>query len=506
MRKMDFRCHLLSDVVVSENSSTVGNHTCLTHIPGACFLGASAARIYNKLDTESFNVFHSGKVRFGCAYPLDKNGLPTIPVPLTWYLPKGENLQNNKGTVHDEYINILHVKDETIQEWEEKGIQYRQVRDGFFSETGQVVNPSRVYHPKTAIDRSKAGRSAESQLFGYESLKAGTDWYFSIEFDADISKELEDKIVSSLTDGEINIGRSHLAEYGQLALAKMPSGAQPFTCEKSNQETLFIYCLSDTALRDPSNGSPTIIPSAAAFFLSDADIVQEKSYIRSRVYAPFNSYRRAYDLERQVICKGSVIAFRKQAGTFNAAEIESIQEKLNQGVGLYRYDGLGKVIVHPRFLASAQYKFSSASPFVDIQKADIDKTDFMEWIEKKTGKQIVDKRSVDKVEVWLRDIMKARNKPAKSQWSQLRTIALQSKNTDDLKKKLFSSEIGLCMHGVSEKQWNEKFTLSKTKMTYTEFLEKVVSENASSFEEMQKIIFLLGNRVPMRMNQEKEEK
>ena len=49
MEKMKFKCTLLSDVILSQNSSTEGNQYSLDFIPGNNFLGIASALLYPKI-------------------------------------------------------------------------------------------------------------------------------------------------------------------------------------------------------------------------------------------------------------------------------------------------------------------------------------------------------------------------------------------------------------------------------------------------------------------------
>ena len=50
MEIMKFKCTLLSDIILSQNSSTKGNQYSLDFIPGNNFLGIVAAFIYNNVE------------------------------------------------------------------------------------------------------------------------------------------------------------------------------------------------------------------------------------------------------------------------------------------------------------------------------------------------------------------------------------------------------------------------------------------------------------------------
>lgn len=68
MRIKQFKCELLSDVIINQVAATEGKLQTLTFIPGSNFLGI-AASIYDELPKEwQIIAYHSGKVRFGDAH------------------------------------------------------------------------------------------------------------------------------------------------------------------------------------------------------------------------------------------------------------------------------------------------------------------------------------------------------------------------------------------------------------------------------------------------------
>lgn len=65
MEKIQFKCELLSDIVLNDSSATEGKRRSLDFIPGNNFLGIAAAQLYEKTDEAAWCIFHSGHVRFG---------------------------------------------------------------------------------------------------------------------------------------------------------------------------------------------------------------------------------------------------------------------------------------------------------------------------------------------------------------------------------------------------------------------------------------------------------
>ena len=71
MTTLKFRCTLLSDVILNQKAASEGQNRTLDFIPGSCFLGIVADKIYSdKSGIEALNLFHNGTVIFGDAHPV----------------------------------------------------------------------------------------------------------------------------------------------------------------------------------------------------------------------------------------------------------------------------------------------------------------------------------------------------------------------------------------------------------------------------------------------------
>ena len=501
MRSVNFTVRLKSDTVVSERSATTGGHRCLDFLPGSAFLGACAAGLYDGLGADAFTAFHSGLVRFGNAYPVAPDGSATLPIPLSWHLPKGKSL----AAGFDSQCNLVLAAKEDFASWEAKGEQQKQVRSGFFSDSGQVVQPENSYRLKTALDRESGGRAADAQLFGYQSLKGGSLWRFTVEFDAAVSAELERSIVGFLSAGEIHLGRSRSAEYGAAKLERQDK-AYDFGAPVAGP-LLVIYCLSDLALQDDATGIPTLNPEPGMFGLTSGAFQSANSFLRTRSYTPFNGKRRRSDLERQVIAKGSVLVFSTQGDEIGAGSLAAIAAKLASGVGLYRQDGLGKVLVNPGFLMEKHYRpvaRPDTSCAASAKKGTAAPPALAGWLNSKVAAATASMEALQTVTGWLEQLGGQSNLPSNSQWSALRGIALAAKNEGDLHDALLD-EKGHCCHGVSQKQWGKQLRFGASgKITYKQFLEEeVLCEKGEQrpLVEARQLLYLLGNRVPRIKNQ-----
>ena len=489
MKTLHFTARLLADAVISERAATTGGHRTLDYIPGATLLGAAAAQLYKKNQAASFQLFHSGKVRFGNAYPLSPTNLPTLPVPLCWHLPKGAEDSDYKNA-----RNLVHASKEQFDEWDNRGEQQKQLRSGFFSPAGEKVTPSKNYRLKTAIDRTKLGMADEAQLFGYQSLAAGTGWYFSICFDDDLDQQLVNQAADAIC-GTIRVGRSRSAEYGLLAVHRTEMA--PLQVPPASGDRLILYCFSDLALTDRLTGMPTLIPDPAAHFgLAEGAFNAGRSYIRARNYAPFNSTRKRFDLERQVIARGSVLVFERSGG-YGLDELQQLQQRLAAGIGSHRQDGLGQILVNPPFLAGFDFQPFEAQALTSPALASAQPLPPLAgWLGTRAAERAEEAAAVKEVDGWIRQLVKGPC-PKNSQWGQLRTIAVQAKDLADIEQQL----IKLCCGGVSKKQWDKSVKIGGSKPTYQQFILETVCGKDTSLALVRKRLYLLGNRLPRLSNQ-----
>ena len=438
-----FEATLLSDVVLNQTSATAGGHASLDFIPGASFLGAAAARVYDELGTAAFTAFHSGKVRFGNAYPLASDGTPTFPVPLSWHKRKGADL-------HDGAVNCAAYADGTTDSNLLALGSLQQVRRGYVSASGIYVFPETSFRLKTAIDRAAGGRAKESQLFGYESLRAGSRWWFELRADDDVPDGLLAAIEGALV-GVLGVGRSKSAEYGRVAVA--PHAQWRTAVENvTGDDVVLVYCESDALFRDPRTGATTLMPSPAVFGLPPASaLVPERTFVRSRTYAPYNGKRRANDLDRTVVCKGSVFAYGAPGANLAAA-----RQFVSRGVGEWRQDGLGVVSVAPSLLATQKYSLQPDAGTASLSVPLVPPSTLAKWLVARGAERALEVAVEEAVEQWLAEIKsKLGHGPSKSQWGTVRQLAAAAASAQALDGVLFATGTGFCVHGVSSKVWKD---------------------------------------------------
>jgi hypothetical protein len=136
MRQRDFKVTFLSDIVLHGSSNSEGNIETLDFITGSSFLGMVAKNYDEFAKTfDTFDIFHSGKVRFGEATPYFENKT-TYKVPFCFFAPK---LDSDKKEVRNN-----HFIDYDNQAELDK--QYKQIRSGYITSNFDYINLHLLNH------------------------------------------------------------------------------------------------------------------------------------------------------------------------------------------------------------------------------------------------------------------------------------------------------------------------------------------------------------------------
>lgn len=446
MKVLNFRCTLLSDVVLNQKSATEGMSVTLDFIPGNCFLGVVASTLYNTLSKpeEKNLLFHSGKVRFGDAHP-SLDGIRGLKVPALMFYPK-LSLPSEELYIHAR-----------IECWDEELLnkQLKQCRDGFYVfETNQArkVNVEKVFSIKSAYDREKR-RAEDGKMYGYESLPKGLVMQFEVEMD-DEAENWSETIVEALA-GRKRIGRSRTAQYGLVMIEHMPN--MPSSTEQmSLPEDSMVYVYADGRLIFlDENGFPTFQPSVEQLGLGkEAEIVWEKSQVRTFQYAPWNFKRQAFDMDRCGIEKGSVFVVKAK-----------LPEKTSCYVGSSQNEGFGKVIYNPAFLDATENGKScmrllnpnlKESAIGNLKCFD-SKELFIKRLRERKEKQNQEQQIYQSVNNFVENDGHRFGSEERfaSQWGHIRSLAMRCNTKDELFHALFADGTGYLEHGVAAEKWNE---------------------------------------------------
>ena len=428
MPSKTFKLTLQSDVIITSDSATQGEHESLDFIPGSVIRGVV---INNLRDIFKPELFFSGKIRFNNAYPMTKDGFIALPTPLSYHSVKNQSKKDIFNKVFEfskEMGQFEQLRENYICE---KMRHFEQPHDNTPVYDEIVIGSS--YHMKTALPRKEINEynnrkdKNDGQLFGYKSIKSGNVFCYSIDFDEDINNDEIEKITNCLK-GNIHIGKSRSAEYG-LALSEQIIDVKQNEIGTPPQETTILYLASDLYLEE--NGIPITRLKPEHFGLTaDCEIDWDHSFVRYRKYSPWNSFWKGRMRERQVINKGSVITIKKK---LNSNELNN---RLKKGLGLFREEGLGRILVNPNFLCHNKLKLEKNSNILSnnnlynsFEKADSDKY-LKDLLKDKYENQKINTQSKEIGEKWANTLIKhwynrfnLESLPQKSQWSQIREIS-----------------------------------------------------------------------------------
>lgn len=468
MKTIQFRCKLLSDVILSQKAATEGNQESLSFIPGNNFLGIVAQNYAQYSPEEQAEIFHSGHVRFSDAHPVNRDGKSrSLHVPAALYYPKLSNMATSC------YVSHFYDRNEDIKETG-KPMQLKQCRQGFYvfdSNEVQEVEVSKSFAIKSAYDR-KLRRSSDSQMFGYESLEKGTEFLFSVELD---DESLAPSIAQALT-GTKHVGRSRTAQYGLVEISETSFNeiaSRAHTYSDSGANNITVYADGRLIFLDET-GECTFRPTAKMLGL-DGDIVWEKSQVRTFQYAPWNGKRQTRDTDRVGFEKGSVFVVKLRSIPEEAA--------LPTYVGSYKNEGFGKVIYGWDLLQTAgkngliQLHVTQNAQEENAQgNKETLETPLLKFLAKKQKAIEASSFIYESVNAFVKDHKNQFSKSSfASQWGTIRNIAIQNDTMESLLEELFDKVItktredsptdhrtqttepaGYITHGIKAKEWKAK--------------------------------------------------
>lgn len=359
MKQIFFNLTLLSDIVLQKSSNTQGKNESRDFIGGSVILGI-VAKHYDEF-SNPFAIFHSGAVRFGEAKPLI-NGKISHKIPLCFFAPKeAKDLREVYNALFCDFAT-KHLQD----------LQLRQIRSGYVNEDLQKAELKYRYTQKVNLKNGKDKSTKDNEMFGYEAICRGAVFGFVVEFDECVSNEDIEKITQILC-GTHFIGKSKNAEYGEVLIQSSEDfapikrdlnlNAQDFSQDFSE---IALYVASSLALFDST--MPAFIPNAKNLGLDSAQILWEKTHIKTKIHTPYNQKRKAKDSARLIIEQGSVITLTNLS--------QSDKEKLRQGrilCGGFLSEGYGEILVNPSFLLCGKDNkpFALNQSHIDSPKGEI---------------------------------------------------------------------------------------------------------------------------------------
>ena len=450
MKRYQYTCTLLSDVIISSVTAKEGFHESLDYIPGAKFLGIVAGQCYDEADPATLDLFHNGKVRFGDAYPCLSSEESGLPVPYSWYYEKGEKLNENSSVYLHHYLN----NGDPARHDNPLRLQLEQARQGYFLPSGEYAVIEQEFTIRSKYNRKEL-RADDGKMFGYFLLPEGSVWSFIVEDD---TGNYGDKIQKALV-GKKRVGRSRSAEFGLVEIS-FQKEVSSYPIEVPPSALTLVYALSNLCFYD-AFGRPTATPTAAQLGIPEGKIIWEKSQVRSRLYQTWNRKRHNRDADRIVITKGSVLAIRH--------EQPILTQVFEAGIGSHRSEGFGKVLVNPSFLLSDSevlnfsLKKKSVQELYRMPKEGVNEIHRELPTDTILLKYIADRKKQKEEVIGIDEIVNkfVKEHGAKfegispSQWGTIRAYAKNAANWESLEKMLFDEKIGALHRGQSESDWRK---------------------------------------------------
>lgn len=458
MKKLVFKVEFISDIVLPATSNTEGNISQLDFIPGSNFLGmaAKSKKEYEAYE-KSFDVFHSGKVRFGDATLLCE-GKETYKMPLSIFKEK---------TDEKKIINQLQTPLSSLK-------QAKQLRNGYITKDKTLTFIEYNYSQKSAYDKENR-RSLDSSMFGYSAIKSGTSWQFTLKY-SDISDADLERIKANLI-GTKRLGKSKSVQYGEVEISLEGSNEklENFTLKP---ETI-LYVKSRLALVD-EEGNPSYNLTDICESLSVDKIDYEQTQLRTSTFTPYNGARETKDYERVVINKGSVIVLKD----ITQEQLDAIKS----GVGAYLSEGFGEVLINPSFLSDVDFTLKELNTSKRPPKNIEIKSQTAKFLKNRVTNRKAKLDLADEVYNFIKNNKKLYSQKMNSQWGTLRSLCT---NTEDI----YADVEKYISHGIAEEKWagEKKSTLlnaikkSKKPLEFTKLLSmqmpKVKTEDEENKDE-----------------------
>lgn len=486
MKEQFYICTLLSDVVLNNKMATEGNMTTLDYIAGSNFLGVVAKEIYANYTDKAYSILHTGDVSFGDAHiSLDGTEVSyAMPFSLFKAKPNSEREDKPKTWLH-------HLLEKShFDNFREKGIQLKQERSGYLTPSGYILkSPEKNFSLKSAQDREER-RSKDGAMFGFESLKAGQVYVFSVRYNNAEYQEIVEKFLT----GKKRIGKSKTAQYGQVCIKKLEKEEAPKGIDSiPNTEYTIVYAESNLCFFN-EYGQTTFQPKPEDLGINGGEICWEKSQIRTYSYSPWNGIRNTPNTQRDCILKGSVFYVKGVAAPTGKPE----------SVGDYQAEGLGRVIYNPVFLegneGNGEWSYelfkeqNKPDNKEDASKPDLNNEEpttalgkFLNELKKEKKKDLAISKAVQ--EALKLDNSKELMKITPSQWGGIRAYAENAEDIPSLEKKIFEDFIS---HGVAlERYWSKGGRTKKFKVIFddnkthgTAFFAKYAAEMAKEAQKL----------------------
>jgi CRISPR-associated protein Csx10 len=332
MKALTFQIHLMEPVLITSLRGDPNSSVGLDFIPGSSVRGFVIRRFLQGNEVDASNddfrrLFLSGSTRFLNAYPMSRNGVRTLPTPLSWNLKKDEQ----------EPVYDLVMKEGSDESW--SGVNKKQPFC-YLWEDEEGCGKSEFYKPKSQINIHTANedrqRSAKdnSTVFRYQALASDQDFCAAIITDDESDLEKLSALLSC--DLKLIVGGSHSAGYGLVYLDKIKiCDWDEYHPLGDDSEQITVTLLSEALVRDDQNGS------YASSLESILGRKHELAFAKLTVIGGFNRKWNLPLTQVLAIQAGSVFVYANDPDI-----IEQLRILERTGIGERRAEGFGRIAIN----------------------------------------------------------------------------------------------------------------------------------------------------------------
>lgn len=466
MKKIQFKCTLIEDVILTLQPPQDGFFQSLNFIPGRCFRSIVA----NSSD-EGLRISRNPKICFGDAHIAhiqtindEKYYWRTMHIPASMMYPKHWSVGHACYLYH--YYD--RQKDKSIGGQIHQ--QMKQCRHGYYAFYDRTAHPVIIPHDSSnkygyAPDEKGVRRGG---VYVFDSIRRGSQFLFEVETQC----EEEASIISSiLTNGYHQIGRSKAAQYGTILIEEQ-SFKQIYSHQRNvflnNKENYTLVYADSRLVFLNEDGQCTYRPTADQFGIRGGQIDWGLTQVRTFCYMPWNSKRLAQEADISGFEKGSTFVIKTPNNESSQAP--------DAYVGSYNQDGFGHVIYNPDFLLSqegtngiAYYQINETPPLKRKPIKGNYKNGIVKYL-KVAQKIDTDNNYIyRKVNEFIKNYISEFRPSHDSEfittqhWLSIRSTIMGIYNLADLEKKLFGSkningkyENGFLTQQSMKNKWNEK--------------------------------------------------
>lgn len=342
MIALTFDIHAREPLLITRLEGDPNSSISYPYVPGSVIRGALANLYLPDADFDlagdltSRHLFFDGSTRYLNAYPLDRRGARTLPVPLSWFREKDTELVDG-APIYDLGVGVADYLDQP------KGLgQLFCQLDG---QEVEFTKPEEQINVHTARERVK-GRATEKEgaVFRYQAIAAGERFggVILVSRQEDIGT-----LKGLLNGGDLWLGGSRSGGYGRARIENVqeaPNWTETGTPSVGLEpgENLVITLLSDAILRSQDGAHADDLTAEQLSAPLKGALRRQAAFKR---VVPVGGFNRKWGLplcQVPAIEAGSVFVF-EGTSPIAAADLRRLE---GEGIGERRAEGLGRLAVN----------------------------------------------------------------------------------------------------------------------------------------------------------------